>query len=116
MKKLLMLLLLCWAIAFFGSFAALLLLPTVDNGLTAGLNRVTTFFTWQLVAVGLAMACMVLRWSSSNMRLRSLAAVPAIVAGLMAVVVGGMYVWGNMQHPMTEASGLPAQSERSADG
>jgi hypothetical protein len=97
MQKLLMLFLLAWAVAFFGSFVAFLLTPGRDFGLSAGWNKISVFMGWQLVAVVLALVCMVMRWSTSDPRLKRLAAIPAVAVGLLMSVAAVVLFWGNIQ-------------------
>lgn len=52
-------LLLAWAIAFFGSFAAFALTPSKDFGLSAGWNKVGVWMTWQAFAFAFALSSFV---------------------------------------------------------
>lgn len=114
MQKLLVVFLLGWAVAFFGSFVAFYLTPGRDFGLSAGWNRVTVFMGWQLVAVVLALVCMFLRWSTSDPRLKRLAAIPAVAVGILVSVAAVVIFWGNIQRsppdgtPPSGAATVPA--------
>ena len=61
-RTLTMVFLALWLIAFAGAFLAFWLTPARDFGLTAGLNRISTFLGWQAVAGFLA----VLAWTTGT--------------------------------------------------
>lgn len=88
-RTLTMVFLALWLIAFAGAFLAFWLTPARDFGLTAGLNRVSTFFGWQVVAGLMA----VLAWTTGSRLekgtgLRRLSRVPfALFAALVAAIL-----------------------------
>jgi len=97
MPRLLALLLLGWAIAFFGSFMAFYFTPAKDFGLAAGWNKVSVFMGWQAVATVLALFCLVMRWSSKDKITRRLAVIPTFALALMLVALAGLIFWANLQ-------------------
>ncbi len=106
MPKLLTILLIGWTVAFFGPFVALWPTPTTDFGLAAW-NKVGVFMGWHAAALVLTCACLGVRWTSSDPRIRRLAAIPAVVVGLLALVIGALLVWGSLQRTPSEGVAPP---------
>ena len=104
MQKLLTVLLLGWAVAFFGSFIAFYLAPARDFGMSAGWNKVTVFMGWQFVAVFLALCSLVLRWSTRNVRIKRLAAIPAMATSVLLLVAAAVLFWSNTQRTPPEGA------------
>ena len=96
MRSVLILLLILWSLAFFGSFIAFYLTPATDFGFTAGANKVMTFVAFQAVGLVLAIICLVLRWQTDVTALRRWATVPAIGTGLIVFGFGVLLFWASL--------------------
>lgn len=97
MPRMLAILLLGWAIAFFGSFLAFYLTPARDFGLSAGWNKVGIFMQWQAVATGLALGCLAVRWTSKDKITRRFAALPSVALGVMLAALAAVLLWASFQ-------------------
>ena len=86
-----------WAVAFFGSFLALYLVPATDFGLTAGWNKVGLLMRWQGVATILAILCLIARARSKDRLLRKLALVPVGGVILILLAAAGLVLFAGMQ-------------------
>ncbi|MFV0515077.1 MAG: hypothetical protein ACK5MY_15835 [Jhaorihella sp.] len=89
-----------WLAAYGASLAALLLLEPTGDGFTRGLNRVSSFVTWQLVAgligIGVWLAGRGLPRGSPA---RWFSRVPALLALLLALAIAGLIGWVNLTRP-----------------
>jgi len=92
----LILLLVLWALAFFGSFVAFYLVPPSDFGFTAGANRVLVFVAGQAIAVLLALICLGLRWSVDDAALKRWAALPSVAFALLVLGFGLLFFWATV--------------------
>ena len=116
-------LIVAWAVAFFGSFAAFYLTPAKDFGLTAGLNKVSIFFGWQFAAILLALLCLGVRPRVPEpVWLRRMALAPAFALLLMVVAIAGLFAWATIQRntvvvtaPPQKPVTAPAASVESPD-
>lgn len=112
-ERIVWLVLLAWAVAFFGAFAAFWLTPSRDFGLAAGWNKVGVFMTWQGVAALLAvLAAIVSRTLPRGTALRRAGWMPLGVLGLSLAALTLLIYWANMQRtdPDLPPPGPPTQT------
>ncbi len=89
-----------WAIAFFGSFIVFAVTPSTGTGVTAGVNRVLAFLGWQATAGTFALVGWVVRASlRPRSRLRKLLLVPVGLLGVLVAAVGALVFWASSQAP-----------------
>ena len=98
-----------WAVAFFGSFLAFYLTPSRDFGLAAGWNRVSVLMQWQMVATGLAVASVVARRTGESVAMRRLALVPVGGVVLIALAIGALILFANMRVDYVPDPDAPAK-------
>ncbi|NDR55970.1 hypothetical protein [Aliiruegeria sabulilitoris] len=90
-----------WAIAFFGSFVVFALTPSTDMGFTAGVNRVLAFLGWQAAAGTFALVGWVVRASlRPGSTLRKLLLVPVGLLGVLIAGVAALVFWASSQAPI----------------
>jgi len=95
-RRWLALVLLAWALAFAGAFAAWWVTEPSDSGFTRGMNRLAVFARWQALAAVLAVVALVLgrgqarpspwRW----LGYLPLAALCLLVLGVVVAVIVGL--------------------------
>lgn len=116
MKKLLVALLLVWAVAYIASFALPATMAPTGDGFTRGLNRVGTFFGWQIGACLLAVLIwMVGRSAALSRRMIWVTRLPAILAGALIVFVIGVILWANFGLRSSEPAYVPPNMETTAE-
>lgn len=77
-----------WFLAFAGAFLIFALSPPGDMGFTAGMDRVSAFLTWQVVAAGISVVCAVAAGRLPPGRtLRTLGFVPLWITGALALAL-----------------------------
>lgn len=93
-RLLLMALLGVWLLLYGYSFWAFATTPKTGDGFTRGLNRVTTFFGWQLAAAIPAFAAWAVGrdWPRGS-GVRYVSRVPILLALGLVAVIGGLIVW-----------------------
>ncbi len=102
-RLLVRLLLLCWAVAFFGAFLAFYLTPARDFGLTQGWNKVGIFMIWQGVAAVFAViTAIVSRSLLKGTGLRRAGLIPLGVLGLSLLGLAALILWAGMDRPQPE--------------
>ncbi|KAJ54905.1 hypothetical protein ACMU_14165 [Actibacterium mucosum KCTC 23349] len=94
------LLLLAWAAVMAWAFWSFHTTPPTGDGFTRGMNRITGFLGWQLVAGALGLVAFVTgRGLPKGTPLRLLSTLPlALIAlGLLALI--GVVLWARFSHP-----------------
>jgi hypothetical protein len=97
MRAVLILTMILWAVAFFGSFVAFYLLPPQALGFADGAGKVMAFAVSQIVSAALALLCLMLRWGSADAQLKRWALVPSLGVGLVLVGFAGLYIAASAQ-------------------
>lgn len=85
-------LLISWALSFFGGFIGYYVPPEIP-GMPVEMSRILAFVGGQVSAVLIALICLALRWKSTDPWQRGLATIPAIGAGLVVFGFGALYFW-----------------------
>lgn len=97
-----------WLAAYGASFAALFLLEPTGDGFTRGLNRVSSFVTWQfaagLIGLGVWLAGRGLPRGSPA---RWFSRVPTFLALLLLLAIVGLIAWVNLTKPAPVAEPAP---------
>ncbi len=103
------LVLLAWAVAFFGAFLAFWLTPARDFGLSRGWNKIGVFMSWQGVAALLAvLAAIVSRALPKGTALRRAGWLPLAVLVLSVAALAALLTWANMDR--TPPDSLPPKA------
>ncbi len=110
-RKLAWILLSLWLLIYLWSFASLFLTEATGDGFTRGLNRVTSFFGWQILAGFLAL---VIWWLGRHFERKTLARwacrLPVALAGLLFLGCVGLILAANYGHPAPQtAPPLPSK-------
>jgi len=87
-----------WAVAFVLSFLAFTEQPTGD-GFTRGLNRLSGFLQWQMIAIVTALVLLALRSQAETVWLRRAMTVPAYLAGALVALIAGTLAYAWIMHP-----------------
>lgn len=99
-RKLALILLALWLVIYCWSFASLFLTKATGDGFTRGLNRVSAFFGWQMLAGSLGL---VIWWMGRHFERKTLARwacrLPVALAGLLFLACVGLIVAANYRHP-----------------
>lgn len=99
-RRIAWILLACWLVIYLWSFGALFLTEATGDGFTRGLNRVTSFFGWQILAGLLAL---VIWWLGRHFERKTLARwvyrLPVTLALLLFLACVGLIVAANYAHP-----------------
>mgnify|MGYP003640564792 CR=1 FL=1 len=102
-RKLAWLLLGLWAAIYTWSIVATQLIAPASDGFTQGLNRIATFFGWQLLA---SLVSLFLWWAGRSFVPGSaghwVSRIPLGLAMLLLIACGGLIVWGNLSKPSPE--------------
>ena len=93
MRRILIFLLLIWAVAFAGSFVVFYITEPEGTSFARGWNRTVEFLSWQAVATTVAFICLFFRWSSDDELVRRLALIPSIAIGVCLLLVVGVIVY-----------------------
>ncbi len=89
----LQILLLLWVAVMAMSFLGFAMTEPSGDGFTRGINRVTTFLSWQVAGLVLALLCLFLRAPVQRGRpLRWMALVPALVAGAQVLAFVAVFL------------------------
>ncbi|SDJ88130.1 hypothetical protein [Aliiruegeria lutimaris] len=90
-----------WAIAFFGSFVVFAITPSTDMGFTTGVNRVLAFLGWQAAAGTFALVGWVVRASlRPGSTLRKMLLLPVGLLGVLVAGVAALVFWASSQAPV----------------
>ena len=91
-----------WLIAFLGAFVAFQVTEPTGDSFTRGLNRVSSFLGWQIVAVFASVACAIATHGTDKEAkpwLRRVGYAPLVVSGVLLVglviLVATLMVIGN---------------------
>ncbi|MCA0870990.1 hypothetical protein LCL97_09145 [Seohaeicola saemankumensis] len=89
-----------WAAAFAMSFWALFGMEPTGDGFTRGLNRLTAFVGWQLLAAMVALCLwLVGRRIQNASGLRWLSRVPGLLAILLVLAVAALILYARLSKP-----------------
>ncbi|WP_226782069.1 hypothetical protein [Oceaniglobus trochenteri] len=96
-RNVFLLLFVLWATVWLWSVAGLWLIAPTGDGFTGGLNRITTFLGWQVLAGGLALCLFWIR-QGVGPALRRLAWLPLCLALLLVAFIAVVLIWSWVQH------------------
>jgi len=100
MRKILIVLLFLWAATYLASFIIPALSEATGDGFTRGLNRVTAFFGWQIVAGVLGLIIWMLgRSEEMSSSMRWLTRFPALLASALLIFIIGLILWAALKKP-----------------
>lgn len=89
-----------WALAYATSIGAFLSLESTGGGFTRGLNRLMAFFGWQIVAGAFASAVWLAARNQDHTPFRRwLVRLPALMAGLLVILVMVVITLARLSHP-----------------
>ncbi len=98
-----------WLVTYCWSFGSLFLTEATGDGFTRGLNRVTSFFGWQILAGSLAL---VIWWLGRHFERKTLARwicrLPVTLAGLLFLACVGLIVAANFRKPAPQTAPTPS--------
>jgi len=107
-RKLAWILLALWAGAYLWSIASVPLTAPKGDGFTRGLNKITAFYGWQILAAVLSIAVLwSKRYFAPGSFLRRAFWAPIALAGLLLMVTGGVILYANYGKPAPVTSGHP---------
>lgn len=97
-----------WAMVYLWSIAALFLTAPTGDGFTRGLNRIVTFYGWQILAAALAFILLwAKRYFAPKSFARRLSWAPICLAGLLLTATLGFIAMANYGTPTPVAGGTP---------
>jgi len=100
MRKILIVLLLLWAAIYLTSFVIPALSEATGDGFTRGMNRVTAFFGWQIVAGVLGLIIWMLgRSEEMSTSMRWITRLPVLLASALLIVTIGIILWAALAKP-----------------
>jgi hypothetical protein len=110
-RRLIWLLLVVWFAVYAWSVLSYFLMPASGDGFTRGLNRISGFITWQMVAAGVAVAIWITgRGFAVGSRTRRISRGPALFAFLP--ILGLILVIAYVQIARWTADPIPASTPR----
>ena len=89
-----------WAFTYIGSIVVLQVTEPTGDGMTRGLNRLTSFLSWQLVAAFFAIGV----WIAGNglpkgSQARLFSRIPSVLAGVLILLALGVVVFAQTSKP-----------------
>ena len=88
-----------WIFLMVGSVVMPYVTPPTGSGFTAGMNRITLFFQFQIAGAVLAAALLFCVKRVRKSKLRWLFRVPMIWFGLLVLGIVGLILWANFARP-----------------
>lgn len=105
----------CWLLIYLWSFGSLFLTEATGDGFTRGLNRVSAFFGWQILAGSVGL---IIWWMGRHFEGKSLARwacrIPVTLAGLLFLACVGLIVAANYRPAAPQSAPSPPTKPVSA--
>lgn len=99
-KKIVYGLLILWALAYAASFIIPVMTEPSGDGFTRGMNRITAFFGWQMIAGLFGLTVWYFGRTEAASRVESwLFRIPLLLAGLLFLFVVGLILWAMLSKP-----------------
>lgn len=96
-----------WALAYAASLWALFVLEPSGDGFTRGLNRLSSFVGWQILAATLALIVWLLARPWASGLIRWIARLPGLLAIALIGLIVGVIIWAQFKDHTPPASPPP---------